>query len=399
MSRIAFVSVSAALLIALAAGGARAEGGAKTTGKLVVFPLEGVNVQQSVVDASTEVLASALRNQGFDIADLEDAAVEPAPAPLPPAPPPPPPPPPPDAATPIGTTAGAGQPQMLVAPPPPPPPAIAAPPIAPFAGPFALTAARKGEIARGLGCVGYVDGKLVRLGTKVRVSINKRDLDGKIVDDRQTEAKTEDDLVGVLERIAMAFAGNKSVDETLDLDNATMAETQRQANRFRLEKNFGAVIGALVGFNDSEDTAALVLFDGRFEIKDLLLGVNAGLGLSGDDSRDTNNDMDAHFLINVNVAYYLAHSNVAPYIGAGLGVFFGNRLELTDRAKREAAAHSSISSSDSPTTVGFDVYPTFGIEFLRQTSIRVHLDLRYVFDFAENAYWGHGLVALAGINF
>jgi hypothetical protein len=49
--------------------------------------------------------------------------------------------------------------------------------------------------------------------------------------------------------------------------------------------------------------------------------------------------------------------------------------------------------------VGFDVYPFFGLEFLRNSSIRVHLDLRYCFDFAENAEWGHGLMALAGIDF
>ena len=398
MSRTAFVSISIALLIALAAGSSRAEGGAKISGKLVVFPLEGINVQQSVVDASTEVLASALRNQGFDVVDWDETLVAAEPPPPAPPPPPPPPPPAPETAPTTGTTAEAAQPQPLeVAPPPPPPPPpgfVAAPP--------ALTAARKGEIARSLGCAGYVDGKLVRLGTKVRVSINKRDLDGNIVDDRQTEAKTEDDLVGVLERIAMAFAGNKTVDDTLNLDNATMAETQRQAQRFRLEKNFGATIGALVGFNDSEDTAAMIMFDGRFEIKDLLLGINAGLGLSGDDGRDANNEMDAHFLINITVAYYLAHSSVAPYLGAGLGVFFGNRLELTEKAKDQAdqCDNEYDSSCDkNPLTVGFDVYPTFGIEFLRNSSIRVHLDLRYVFDFAENADWGHGLMVLAGINF
>jgi hypothetical protein len=396
MPRTAFVSGFLALLVALTAGTAiAAEGGAKASGKIVVFPLEGVNVQPNVVEASTEVLASALRNQGFDIADWDGTT--PAAEPPPPPPPPPTPPPAPDAAAEPPPPAVA----PAAAPPAPMPVAAPTPAYPPPAVSPALTAAKKGEIARGLGCVGYVDGKLVRLGTKVRVSITKRDLDGNVVDDRQSEAKTEDDLVGVLERIAMAFAGDKTVDETLNLDNATMAETQRQAHRFRLEKNFGAVIGALVGFNDSEDTAAMIMFDGRFEIKDLLLAVNAGLGLSGDDGRDYNNDLDAHFLINVNVAYYLAHSSVAPYLGAGLGVFFGNRLELTDKAKREAAEEADVldSSSDGPTMVGFDVYPMFGLEFLRHTSVRVHLDLRYVFDFAESSYWGHGMMALAGIDF
>ena len=63
------------------------------------------------------------------------------------------------------------------------------------------------------------------------------------------------------ERIAMAFAGDKSVDATLNLDNATMAETQKQAQRFRLETNIGVVIGEMFGVMDTMDTATVLAFD------------------------------------------------------------------------------------------------------------------------------------------
>jgi len=303
---------------------------------------------------------------------------------------------------------------------PSPVPAPAAPAAA--AAPAALTTQRKAEIARALGCTAYVDGMLVKLGSKVRVSINKRDLDGNVVDDRQAEAKSEDDLVGVLERIAMAFAGDKSVDETLDLDNATAAEAQRKANRFRLEKNFGAMIGGAFGVGDSMDTAGLLLFDARLEIKDLLLIVNAGLGLAADDDYDDYSETDepdddddisggykydkdtgsnAQAFVDVAVAYYLTHTGVAPYLGAGVGIFFGGRVNKAGE-KAGVTGTDNINGWERPpmdSEIGFELFPVIGLEILRQTSIRVHLELRYSLNFGSDSAFGHGPAVLAGIAF
>jgi hypothetical protein len=355
--------ILALLAAALAAGTAGAQKASPDGGRLVVFPLVGVNVQENITDASTEVLKSALRNQGFDVVDWEEAA------------------------------------------------ALAE-----------LTSQRKAEIARGLGCTAYIDGMLVRLGTKIRVSINKRDLTGKVIDDRQTEAKTEDDLVGVLERIAMAFAGDTTVDETLDLDNATMAEAQRQSNRFRLEKNFGAMIGGTFGIGETMDTAGVLAFDGRLEIKDLLLIINAGIGFSADDDYDDysetddedngddisggykykrDTDANVQAFIDVAVAYYLLHKGVSPYIGAGFGVYFGGRVNKEgDRAGLTGT--DNINGWERPpmdSEIGFELFPVLGLEVLRQTSIRVHLEFRYSLNFGSDSAFGHGPVALAGVCF
>ena len=341
----------------LAASAAHAQ--EKAVGQqLVVFPLQGVNVPGNIALASTEVLTSALRNQGFAIVDWEAPAAAA------------------DAATDESD----------------------------------LTTRRKGEIARELGCTGYVDGKLVRLGTKIRISINKRDLDGKVVDSRESEAKTEDDLVGVLERIAIAFAGDKSVGETLNLDNATMAETQKQAQRFRLESHMGLVIGEMFGVMDTMDTATVLAFDGRLEIKDLLVTLNAGVGIAPADdyddlwrNDDLKNDDDKPGLqlwLNLDVGGYLSHTPIAPFLGAGVGMFIGGRVHM----KEKDADNDNITNEPNDTKyydskVGFDLHPTFGVEFLRQASIRIHIEVRYHFDFAEQGHFGHGPSGLAGINF
>jgi hypothetical protein len=349
--------IAVALWIAGCLAGRAASAQNETAGlKLVVFPLQGVNVQVSVARASTDVLTSALRNQGLAITDWEAPPQAP------------------------GDTAAAPE----------------------------LTAQRKGEIARELGCNGYIDGKLVRLGTKVRVSINRRDLDGKVVDSRESEAKTEDDLVGVLERIAMAFAGDKTVDETLNLDNATMAETQRQAQRFRLEKNFGVVIGGMFGMADTMDTGVLIGFDGRLEIKQLVVILNAGLGIATPDEYDdsflnedqSDDNVGMQVWLNLDVDGYLSHTPISPYIGAGVGMFVGGRVHMKDRDRD----HDGITAEPNDTKyydskVGFDVHPTLGVEFLRHAAIRVHVEVRYSFDFAVEGAFGHGPMVFAGIDF
>ena len=351
------VAVVLGMTVCLTAQAAGAQD--KTAGlKLVVFPLQGVNVQSSVARASTEVLTSALRNQGFSITDWEAPASDAAPD------------------------------QAAAAP--------------------ELTTQRKGEIARELGCNGYVDGKLVRLGTKVRVSINRRDLDGKVVDSRESEAKTEDDLVGVLERIAMAFAGDKTVDETLNLDNATMAETQRQAQRFRLEKNLGVSIGGMFGLEETMDSGVLIGFDGRLEMKQLLIILNAGFGIAAPDKYDdsfmaeSNDSVGMQLWLNIDIDGYLSKSPVAPYLGAGVGMFIGGRVHIIEKDRDNDGIYHEVGDTKYyDSKVGFEVHPTFGVEFLRHASIRIHLEMRYSLNFAVEAggAFGHGPMVMAGIAF
>lgn len=377
----------ALLLALLAAPAARAEGNPRAGMKIVVFPLEGINVPESVASASSEVLVSALRRQGFDVLD----APAPAPAPAPAAPPPP------AAVQPVVA------PPAPVPPPPPPgappeaPPAAAQPVAAPPAPPAQLPpppAPTRGELAASAGASGYVDGKLVRLGSRIRVSINLRDASGAITDDRQTEARSDDELVIVLEKVAMAFAGNTAVDATLSLDRAR-AEERRRASKPKLQANFGAAAGVLVGLRrtedgDAADGTALLGFDGRLDVGRLLVGMNAGVGMSDDDGNRDKEEVDAHVFVNILAAYYLSGGSLAPFIGAGAGFFVGYRIGSFDDDIDD-------DGGDSP-PIGFDVFPTFGLEFMRHSSMRFHVDLRYAFDFT-GAHWGHGPVVLLGLDF
>jgi hypothetical protein len=390
---------------------------------VTVFPFEGVNVAAGVVRAASEVLESALLEQGFEVLEWEPARdrlagedqqrpdepagepppsaepaepstpAEPSPAsaavaPSDGSPPPAPtpgavvshatPPPPPGQSWPV--TSGRGFPVVVGVQPLPVP---VEPPIP------ELSAALKREIAEELGVDFYVDGSLVKLGSKVRVTVNKRSIAGVAVDTRLMEAKTNDDLVTVLERISRALARNLTVEETLDLDNATRAETQDLPERFRLEKNFGAIIGQAFGVDDTMRYYTMFGFDVRLELNDVLVELNPGFASGEDDT--------LQLLLNIGVGYYLTHTPVSPYIGVGAGVFFGDRLECDD--VEHGPLNGDDEGADEESDVGFEAFPMVGVEFLRHSAIRVHLDLRYSFSFSPNGDFGHGPVALLGVNF
>jgi hypothetical protein len=360
----------AAAIIGCAAARAAGADDLRTGERFVVFPFEGVNVPPSSARASTEVLVSLLRSRGLEIADLEEPA------------------------------AAGGGPEALPTPP---------------------TTVDKGEIARAHGCSGYIDGKLVRLGALIRVSVNERDLDGRVRESREAEARNDDDLVGVLERISAALADGGSVDGTLTLDNATVVETQRKTNTYRMEKNFGLVIGGTFGVGDTMDSGMLLAFDGRLETGDLLVVLNAGIVVATPDEyddflesahveRDYGSSGDTagasadegapgfQFWLGFDFAYYLTHTPIAPYLGAGVGMFVGGRVHLRDRVDTD---HDGFEDGTrySDSEVGLDVHPTIGVELLRHTSIRVHVEVRYACDFAERGRFGHGPMVLAGIDF
>jgi hypothetical protein len=249
----------------------------------------------------------------------------------------------------------------------------------------------KAQIARELGCDYYMDGKLVTLGSKTRITVEKHNTDGDAVDARVMEGRSEDDFVIVFERMAIAFASDKGAEETLGLDNATRAEALRRSNRFSLEKNFGVMIGETFSFSDNMDHFTRIAFNGRLEMKDLLVDIGAGLGISG------GRDPRAHFGAGVGLGYYLSHTSVSPYLGAGFGIFVGDRIDLGN--DNNGDSDWADNDDDGDVAVGFDLYPAFGIEFLRHSSIRVHIDFRYNFSVVTDSAYGHGLSALIGINF
>jgi hypothetical protein len=106
-------------------------------------------------------------------------------------------------------------------------------------------------------------------------------------------------------------------------------------------------------------------------------------------------------LVDLGVAYYLSHTGISPYIGLGMGVFFGDRIDDDDGSSVGPGVSSSDGDNEDSIGVGFEAFPLIGVEFLRQSSIRVHVDFRYVFGWTaeDKVQLGHGPMALIGINF
>jgi len=394
--------------------------------KIAVFPLEGVNVDQRILEASSEILSSSLISAGFTVADWK-AGFTRITGQDPDAPPPPPPmesqdirtapmpselagpaageepsaaeaplgeqgvvdhatpPPPPDGYRRVAVPARPMpvMPRAVYAPPPPPP--------SPSVMVLKMSTDLKAEIARELGCDYYMDGKLVLLGSKIRVTVEKHDLQGDAIEGKVMEGRSEDDLILIYERMAIAFSSDSNPDDTLTLDNATRAEALRDSNRFRLEKNFGASIGETFSFSEDMDHYTLIGFNGRLEMRDVLVDLIAGFGIAGGD------DPKAHFTAGVGLGYYLTHSNISPYLGASFGIFAGSRVDGEERSSDDVGFDYDEDEDD--VAVGFELCPVFGVEFMRHSSIRVHLDFKYSFSVVTDSRYGHGLVALIGINF
>jgi TolB-like protein len=425
-----------ALSAALLAGWAGAEDAeAKPTrpalGKVVVFPFEAVNVDPGTARAFTDIFQSALRARGVTVLDWrpahekllgEAAPAEPDPyaAPAPPPPPPPPPPvpmlvqsPPPagmssssvvthtTAPSPPGAAAPAApqyapqpyyaQPQVVYIQQPAPAPYYAQqqPPPPPPEPVIGATAMR--GIAREAGADQFIQGSLTRLASQIRVTALVKDIGGQEINNQVMDARTEQDLANVLERIAQALVDRRSAAETLDLDNATMHETQQLPERYKLETNMGAIVGQAFSLSDEMNHLTMLAFDARFEIKDLLVELNAGLVFSaGKSDRET----EPGLLAGITLAYYLSHTSVAPYLGAGAGIYIGELL--ASEKKSEPGVYDGDSKE---MNMGFHASPMLGVEFLRRTRIRVHVDLRWMLAFDASGRFGHGPMPMIGINF
>jgi hypothetical protein len=427
VARRTLFSVTLALGVALVAGTGRAETAAAPAEpalrKVVVFPFEAVNVDPGTTRAFGGLFQSALRARGVTVLDWRPAydelyggtgAVES----------PPPPPPAPvlapvmlqpqypaasasssvvDHATPPAAP-GAAAPAPR---PPPPPPAPQyyggpqviyvqqAPPVA-YAEPIPaepiLSAAARKEIAAKAGAELFLEGSLTRLGNQIRVAVLVKDLEGVEINNQVMDARTELDLSNVLERVAQGLVEGRSAAETLDLDNATMHETQKMPERFKLETNMGAILGQVFSLTDEMNHLTLIAFDARFEIKDLMVGLNAGLAFGAGKS---DHESEPGLLAGINIAWYLSHSAVSPYLGLGAGIFIG---DLLDSEKKSSGGVYDDDQDDS-TGMGFHAAPVLGVEFLRNTRIRVHVEFRWMLAFDADGHFGHGPMPLIGINF
>ncbi len=324
------------MLGSLCAGQVRAEAGKKTLdtvlyGSVVVYPPETIGIPGDLSDAITVALVTELESKRIMVHDYRPRFQEMAEA----------------------EAADTDQ-------------------------PFKLTTEIKKTIAADLNANNYLDGRLFRLGDEMRFSVSLRKADSTLIVGRTMVLADESDLPIAISRLVESLLTNKSIDETLTLDNATKAETKPKPNRIDLEVNTGLMFGLALGIGDINSHPVIAL-DSRFELKQVMIQLNLGLGIHGDATYG-----DAAVAMN----YYLMRTSVAPYLGLGGGVFVGNKW----------AKKGESSAAGSAKFFGGQFFPQVGIEFLRAASIRVHADVRYAVNVSDNR-WGHGPAVLVGIAF
>lgn len=388
----------------LAAGLVAARASADEDRQAVVFPLAAVNVEPALVEAIGVTVATELENQGYTAVDyLESAArLESAVSEALAAAPPPPPPAPAAAKPAKGAQAAKAKTAAPAREPPPPPPA---PPK-----PMDVLAAEKTALLSELGCTRFVEGLVVKLGDQFQIHLKLSVVGRSLSASKKMVAATENDLPAVLARqvagLVQAVEGHAVQPAVAPppppppppapaagspLVPVEVVPLPPEPEKLPL-RNFGVAIGQGFGISDNMRWFTTINFDGRFEWRTFLVVLNAGLNLGSEDF-----PKGTHFNVDITLAAYLASGMVAPFLGAGGGLVIGRQLYDEALCDDGDDGISSNDCSDSP-LVEWNLFPVFGIEFLRAKTMRLHLDVRYVFGLAEDL-WGHGVQALVGINF
>jgi len=235
---------------------------------------------------------------------------------------------------------------------------------------------------------------------KIKVIIYLKNSDGNAVGTRQMVASNEDDLLLIFQRIPLAFVKGKSAEDTRDMDNSTYNEANKMPNTDRMRNINGFIVGggALIDTSESETKASLKLgYNGLWEVRELRFGVNAGLAFPSKGDKKTSLFGD------VFMSRYLKHAPVSPYIGGGAGLFIGQRFGSvsidSDEEDDDYSTTASDSTKNKEAKMGFGFFPMFGVEFLRNARMRLHVEARYEVLVSDVGDFGHGPMVCVGMGF
>ncbi|MBN2719271.1 MAG: hypothetical protein JXX14_25700 [Deltaproteobacteria bacterium] len=366
--------------------------------KVVIFPFDGINVSEDIGAAVSEVFSSALVAASFVVIDWEpyrdtleaaesvpslaqslqppqDSSVKKTPSIS-------------DKTTDeVNSEVAVTEQNETESPPMEPSQAVSAnvPPLTATApGSRNLTETQKKRIASAVGATGYIDGKVVRLGTKYTVRVNLKDLSANVLAQKEMKAADDNDLYLALTRIAVALKENVSTEQTQNLNNATLAETNTLPNRARVQNYNGFMLGGGAVFGSDKDYGLMTGgYQGVWEVRRMRLGLNLALNFGSDSHRFA---LSGGLLVSV----YLSDESVSPYLGGAMGVYIGDLIKRSDNG-------DDVYEEDSG--IGFVVNPVFGVEFLRETRIRLFLELKYGFLVSAMGDLGHGPMLAFGLAF
>jgi hypothetical protein len=211
------------------------------------------------------------------------------------------------------------------------------------------------EVMRASGAERYVSGSLVRLDSRVVISLSAYDSSGRRLAHEKMTAASMDDFEAISERLAQALSGKKSLAETRDLDNITAREAQRP-QRVAADDKVGFRGGVVVPVSKTAiDSMVNASLDVRFESEHHAVGFAVGLLIpaGGDDTSGAYGGLCGE----VTFAHYLTQASFAPYLGGGLSA----RLLGTNGVSGGA---------------NLAPYALFGLMFNRDSGAMAYLELR-----------------------
>jgi hypothetical protein len=203
-----------------------------------------------------------------------------------------------------------------------------------------------------LGLDEYISVQAVRLSRHVSLLVTLHNKYGSELYRMRTTALSLDDMEVVSERIAAALLRRTDMKYTRNIDNITGKEAHG-GNRLFLEKIFGVRTAVMLPLAQHlhSDAALSLMFDGRLETDDYFLEFGAGFLLP---SHEQSADLAA-LMLQFGASYYLTHSSVSPYIGAGV---------------------SPCAMLGDYSGAAFTVNAQLGLMFMRESSTRLYFELR-----------------------
>jgi len=210
------------------------------------------------------------------------------------------------------------------------------------------------DSAAALGIDEYVHVEAIRLSSKIALQASLRNKHGSNLFQVKTTATSLDDMEVVAERLAASLMRRTELPNTLTIDNVMGKET-RAPNRLFLEKLFGVRFGFVLPVAKHLELSPTlqVAFDVRLEQNDYF--IEAAVGFFVSNQAGEGQQSLSGMLALIGASYYLSHTSVSPYVGAGL---------------------SPRLFADGYSGVGLTANAHAGLMFMRESSTRIYVQVQ-----------------------
>lgn len=223
-------------------------------------------------------------------------------------------------------------------------------------GPVLAQAATEKDTATQLNLSEYISVTAVKLDQRIAIDATLYNKHGSQLYQARATAMSIDDMQAVSERIAASLYRRTEIEHTQTLDNVTEKEAKRPTRTFA-ENVAGVRTAVVFPFAPDLDTAPMLLgqFDMRLEGQDYFIEFAAGLMLPSRFGGDGDSGRVGGLVGQLGASYYLTHTSVSPYIGAGASP----RLVFGDYSGAALALGGQV-----------------GLMFMRQASTRIYVEAR-----------------------